>query len=73
MRALLATAGLLVLAGPAAATPPTAHTLRKSVNGPIAAIAQDGSSIAWLSSTHKSIEEIATTILRDLRPDRLIY
>lgn len=30
-------------------------------------------SIAWLSSTHKSIEEIATTILRDLRPDRLIY
>jgi [pyruvate, water dikinase]-phosphate phosphotransferase / [pyruvate, water dikinase] kinase len=30
-------------------------------------------SIAWLSSTHKSIEEIATTILRDIRPDRLIY
>ncbi len=29
--------------------------------------------IAWLSSTHKSIEEIATTILRDLRPDRLAY
>jgi regulator of PEP synthase PpsR (kinase-PPPase family) len=29
--------------------------------------------IAWLSSTHKSIEEIAATILRDLRPDRLIY
>ena len=29
--------------------------------------------IAWLSSTHKSIEEIATTILRDLRPDRLTY
>lgn len=29
--------------------------------------------IEWLSSTHKSIEEIATTILRDLRPDRLIY
>jgi regulator of PEP synthase PpsR (kinase-PPPase family) len=29
--------------------------------------------IAWLSSTHKSIEEIATTILRDLRPDRLVY
>jgi [pyruvate, water dikinase]-phosphate phosphotransferase / [pyruvate, water dikinase] kinase len=29
--------------------------------------------IAWLSSTTKSIEEIATTILRDLRPDRLIY
>jgi [pyruvate, water dikinase]-phosphate phosphotransferase / [pyruvate, water dikinase] kinase len=31
------------------------------------------SGISWLSSTHKSIEEIATTILRDLRPDRLIY
>ena len=29
--------------------------------------------IAWLSSTHKSIEEIATTILRDLQPERLIY
>ena len=29
--------------------------------------------IAWLSTTNKSIEEIATTILRDLRPDRLIY
>jgi [pyruvate, water dikinase]-phosphate phosphotransferase / [pyruvate, water dikinase] kinase len=29
--------------------------------------------IPWLSSTHKSIEEIATTILRDLRPDRLVY
>jgi [pyruvate, water dikinase]-phosphate phosphotransferase / [pyruvate, water dikinase] kinase len=29
--------------------------------------------IAWLSSTHKSIEEIATTILRDIQPERLIY
>jgi regulator of PEP synthase PpsR (kinase-PPPase family) len=29
--------------------------------------------IAWLSSTHKSIEEIATTILRDIQPQRLIY
>ena len=29
--------------------------------------------VAWLSSTHKSIEEIATTILRDIRPDRLVY
>jgi [pyruvate, water dikinase]-phosphate phosphotransferase / [pyruvate, water dikinase] kinase len=29
--------------------------------------------ISWLSSTHKSIEEIATTILRDIRPDRLTY
>jgi regulator of PEP synthase PpsR (kinase-PPPase family) len=31
------------------------------------------SDISWLSSTHKSIEEIATTILRDIRPDRLVY
>jgi len=31
------------------------------------------SGIEWLSSTHKSIEEIATTILRDIRPDRLSY
>lgn len=31
------------------------------------------SGIEWLSSTHKSIEEIATTILRDIRPDRLMY
>ena len=29
--------------------------------------------ISWLSSTHKSIEEIATTILSDIRPDRLMY
>jgi [pyruvate, water dikinase]-phosphate phosphotransferase / [pyruvate, water dikinase] kinase len=29
--------------------------------------------IAWLSSTHKSIEEIAATILRDIRSDKLIY
>jgi regulator of PEP synthase PpsR (kinase-PPPase family) len=29
--------------------------------------------IAWLSSTHKSIEEIAATILTQLHPDRLIY
>lgn len=29
--------------------------------------------ISWLSSTHRSIEEIATTILRDIRPDRLVY
>jgi [pyruvate, water dikinase]-phosphate phosphotransferase / [pyruvate, water dikinase] kinase len=30
-------------------------------------------SILWLSSTHKSIEEIAATILRDVAPDKLIY
>ena len=44
---------------------------RFEVNEAEAMMRRDG--IAWLSSTHKSIEEIATTILRDLRPDRLIY
>ncbi len=29
--------------------------------------------IRWLSSTNKSIEEIATTILQEIRPDRLEY
>ena len=53
MRALLATAGLLVLAGSAAAARPTAHTLRKSSGGPIVAVAQDGSSAAWLTSSTK--------------------
>jgi hypothetical protein len=50
VRALLATAGLLVLAGSAAAGSPTAHTLRKSPNGPIEAVAQDANSAAWLTS-----------------------
>jgi len=39
-----------VLAGSAAAANPTAHTLRKSPSGPIAAIAQDGSMAAWFTS-----------------------
>jgi [pyruvate, water dikinase]-phosphate phosphotransferase / [pyruvate, water dikinase] kinase len=29
--------------------------------------------IRWLSTTTKSIEEIATTILQEIRPDRLVY
>jgi regulator of PEP synthase PpsR (kinase-PPPase family) len=44
---------------------------RIEVNEAEAMMRREG--IAWLSSTHKSIEEIATTILRDIRPDRLIY
>ncbi len=44
---------------------------RYEVNEAEAMMRREG--VAWLSSTHKSIEEIATTILRDLRPDRLIY
>lgn len=44
---------------------------RYEVNAAEAMMRREG--IAWLSSTHKSIEEIATTILRDIRPDRLVY
>jgi regulator of PEP synthase PpsR (kinase-PPPase family) len=29
--------------------------------------------IRWLSTTHKSIEEIATTIVQEISPERLIY
>jgi hypothetical protein len=50
VRPLLATAGLLVLAGSAAAASPPAHTLRKSASGPIVAVAQDGSVAAWLTA-----------------------
>jgi regulator of PEP synthase PpsR (kinase-PPPase family) len=31
------------------------------------------SGIRWLSSTTKSIEEIATTILQEIKPERLVY
>ncbi|MFT3821090.1 MAG: pyruvate, water dikinase regulatory protein [Rubrivivax sp.] len=44
---------------------------RYEINEAEAMMRREG--IAWLSSTHKSIEEIATTILRDLQPDRLVY
>jgi regulator of PEP synthase PpsR (kinase-PPPase family) len=44
---------------------------RYEVNEAEAMMKREG--ISWLSSTHKSIEEIATTILRDIRPDRLMY
>jgi regulator of PEP synthase PpsR (kinase-PPPase family) len=29
--------------------------------------------VKWLSSTHKSIEEIATTILQEIKLDRQAY
>jgi hypothetical protein len=50
VRFLVATAGLLVLAGSAVAGRPTAHTLRKSARGPIVAVAQNNSMAAWLTS-----------------------
>jgi regulator of PEP synthase PpsR (kinase-PPPase family) len=31
------------------------------------------SGIRWQSTTTKSIEEIATTILQELQPERLVY
>lgn len=54
MRAIVAAAGLFVLAGSAVAGRPTAHTLRKSTNGPIAAIAQNNGVAAYLASSTKS-------------------
>src|SRR6266567_1705527 len=50
VRFLAATAGLLVLAGSAVAGRPTAHTLRKSPGGPIAAIAENNSVAAWFKA-----------------------
>ncbi len=47
------------------------HNCKQEVSAAESMMRREG--IEWLSSTHKSIEEIATTILRDLRPDRLIY
>jgi regulator of PEP synthase PpsR (kinase-PPPase family) len=47
------------------------NNCRQEVRDAEAMMRREG--IGWLSSTHKSIEEIATTILRDIRPDRLIY
>jgi len=47
------------------------NNCRQEVRDAEAMMRREG--IGWLSSTHKSIEEIATTILRDIRPDRLVY
>ena len=58
MRFLLASAGLLVLAGAAVAARPTAHTLRKSREGPIVAIAQNNTMAAWLSASTKSCNAV---------------
>ena len=54
MRALLATAGLFVLAGSAAAGAPTGYTVRKSASGPIVAIAQNNGIAAWFTSSTKT-------------------
>jgi hypothetical protein len=69
VRALLATAGLLVLAGSAAATGPTAHTLRKSASGPIVAVTQDSGYAAWLTYDTKGPCN-AVHVLAPGKPDR---
>jgi hypothetical protein len=53
VRALVAAAGSLVLAGSAAAVAatPIVHTLRKSPTGPVEAVAQDSNVAAWLTSS----------------------
>ena len=51
MRAIVAAAGLLLLAGSAVAGRPTAHTLRKSPGGPIEAIAENNGVAAWFTSS----------------------
>jgi hypothetical protein len=58
VRALVATAGLLVLTGSALAGRPTAHTLRKSAAGPIAAVAQDNRVAAWLTSSTRPCNQV---------------
>jgi hypothetical protein len=56
VRFILATAGagLLVLIGSAVAGRPTAHTLRKSADGPIEAIAENNGVAAWFTSGSKT-------------------
>lgn len=46
---MLATAGLLALAGAAAAATPQPYTLSRSPNGPIDALTQDSHEIAWVT------------------------
>jgi hypothetical protein len=70
VRFLLASAGLLVLAGAAVAARPTAHTLRKNRGGPIAAVAQNNGMAAWLASSTKSCN--AVRILSPGKHDRTL-
>ena len=72
MRALLATAGLLVLAGSAAAARPTAHTLRKSSGGPIVAVAQDGGLAAWLTYSSPKGPCNSVHVLAPGKHDRIV-
>jgi regulator of PEP synthase PpsR (kinase-PPPase family) len=44
---------------------------RREVNDAEAMMRREG--IRWLSTTTKSIEEIATTILQEIRPGEMVY
>jgi len=70
VRVLLATAGLLVLAGSALAGRPTAHTLRKSQGDPIAAVAQDNNLAAWFTSGSRPCNEVH--VLSPGKKDRIL-
>ena len=70
MRFLVATAGLLVLAGAAVAARPAPHTLRKSAGGPIAALAQNNSVAAWLTSGRKKKTCNLVHVMTPGKPDR---
>jgi hypothetical protein len=73
VRALLAIAGLLVLAcsATAAAAKPVAHTLRKSTTGPIEAVAQDNTTAAWLTAGGTKTCN-AVHLLSPGKPDRSV-
>ena len=59
-----------MLAGSAAAANPTAHTLRKSASGPIAAVAQDSNVAAWLTASSRGCN--AVHVLSPGKHDRIL-
>jgi hypothetical protein len=72
VRFLVATAGLLVLAGAAVAARPSPHTLRKSPGGPIEAIAQSNKLAAWFTSGAKTKTCNLVHIMSPGKPDRTL-
>jgi hypothetical protein len=72
VRVLLATAGLLVLAGSALAGRPTAHTLRKSTGGPIEAVAENNRLVTWLTSDAGSGTCNEVHVLSPGKKDRIL-
>jgi hypothetical protein len=72
VRFVLATAGLLLLAGSAVAGGPTAHTLRKSAAGPIEAIAENNGVAAWFTFNTKTKTCNAVHVLSPGKRDRML-